>query len=1273
MKLLKQVAVAMLLTLSISVFAQDHRRTISYQGSLQLEGKPVSGEYEITATLYGDKEGSKRLWSATHKAQIVNGIFNLYLGTEAEALPRSLSSPLWLGIQIGDSPELRPYTQITPAPLALNADIASELEGGAVTKINGRQGEVVLKAGTGTIVEAEGNTITISALPVIAQKEQEVTHTITGTANQVLANGNAGTEESGAVTLTLPQNIHTGATPQFSNISLTGIPSGSTYTNVVVSNGGTLETRTVASLGASGVSSLTGTTNQVNVSSSTGDVTLSLPQNIHSSATPTFSNATLTGMPGSSSSMTMVVSNGGVLETRTFASLGSPAWSLTGNSGTTAGTNFIGTTDNQALDLRANNAIRLRFNTNGSIQRDAGGNTRGLNAIDLQVVRADPSQVASGDYSVLSGGVETQAAGSYSTVGGGYRNRADNNAATVAGGNANRAAEIYSTVGGGDVNQALGAVSTVGGGYSNIASGAYATVGGGGGNRAEQFGSFIGGGGNNIAREYHFSAIVGGENNFIQSRHGFIGGGMGNRGGELAAVVSGRGNNSWGNYSFIGAGDSNRTVGDADRYYGAVVAGRLNEAEGRSAFVGAGERNTAHEYGAVAGGVGNVAWGYSAIPGGRNLGLWQRSFGFNADTSGNFTRLYPASFASTEPRFVDVAYFGNINMMIGNVDGTAREVQFYSPNTSYTYSGATYTAFKAQAQSANVTYILPGSQGAANQVLTNDGSGNLSWSSVGGNSWSLTGNSGTTAGTNFIGTTDNQAFEVHIDNAGSNDGSGRVMRYEPASNGPNVIGGFKNNFVTGGAHGATIAGGGGRSSDGSVNANRVTDHFGTVGGGFNNQAGDNSGTTADRQQATVAGGYSNTASGTRSFIGGGNGNHASGQEATIGGGGAHLASAIWATIAGGWGNQATGDGSFIGGGGNNQATSNGATVVGGVQNYAGYGAFVGAGYRNLAHTGNAVVVGGTLNSAGSMSDGYGSQFIGGGNGNSAQGDGSTVVAGNINRALNHRSFIGGGSYHQTEGVASVIVGGDSNSVGGGASWATIVGGLKNSASAGYGFVGGGKYNGANDQYTAVAGGLNNRTSGGYSAIPGGRDLNLGTSSIGFNGDNSGTLTDLYGINQISYLGNVHLWLGNVDNTARELRFYEPNTSYNYSGTNYTAFKGQTQSANVTYTLPASQGAANQVLTNDGSGNLSWSSTPKLSTGSVASADGGTTIPDNTSIVRLSGGASAAFSYSLPSGAEGQLLYIYNNSGFQANNAAANIPDGSTYTFVYINSGWRRAQ
>lgn len=43
-------------------------------------------------------------------------------------------------------------------------------------------------------------------------------------------------------------------------------------------------------------------------------------------------------------------------------------WSVNGNSGTVSGTHFIGTTDNQHLDIRTNNIVRTRIRTNGTIE-----------------------------------------------------------------------------------------------------------------------------------------------------------------------------------------------------------------------------------------------------------------------------------------------------------------------------------------------------------------------------------------------------------------------------------------------------------------------------------------------------------------------------------------------------------------------------------------------------------------------------------------------------------------------------------------------------------------------------------------------------------------------------------------------------------------------------------------------------------------------------------------------------------------------------------------
>jgi trimeric autotransporter adhesin len=53
----------------------------------------------------------------------------------------------------------------------------------------------------------------------------------------------------------------------------------------------------------------------------------------------------------------------------------SSGWSLAGNAGTVAGTNFIGTTDNAAFDIRTNNVIRARITTKGAIETYNTGNS----------------------------------------------------------------------------------------------------------------------------------------------------------------------------------------------------------------------------------------------------------------------------------------------------------------------------------------------------------------------------------------------------------------------------------------------------------------------------------------------------------------------------------------------------------------------------------------------------------------------------------------------------------------------------------------------------------------------------------------------------------------------------------------------------------------------------------------------------------------------------------------------------------------------------------
>jgi len=120
--------------------------------------------------------------------------------------------------------------------------------------------------------------------------------------------------------------------------------------------------------------------------------------------------------------------------------------------------------------------------------------------------------------------------------------------------------------------------------------------------------------------------------------------------------------------------------------------------------------------------------------------------------------------------------------------------------------------------------------------------------------WIAGGNAGTTAGTHFLGTTDNVALDLKANSV-------RALRLEPnTSAAPNIIGGAAVNSVSSGVVGATIAGGGAGSFNGTAITNVVKAHFGFIGGGVTN--------IASGFEAVVGGGELNDATGAISFVGG---------------------------------------------------------------------------------------------------------------------------------------------------------------------------------------------------------------------------------------------------------------------------------------------------------------------------------------------------------------------------------------------------------------------
>ncbi len=253
----------------------------------------------------------------------------------------------------------------------------------------------------------------------------------------------------------------------------------------------------------------------------------------------------------------------------------SGGWDLAGNAGTNPTTNFLGTTDSAALELRANNWRVLRLEPNGSRPNVIGGSF--ANAASVGV---ESATIAGGG----SESVPNRVTDSYGFVGGGYGNTAGDNAGTVN----DRA---FGTVGGGGGNSASGWKSTIGGGWYNVASGEQSVVGGGQVNESTGLGSFIGGGFSNVANGI-YGAVAGGDDNQVAGQSGFVGGGEGNWASSHGVVAGGLSNTA-NPYGTVPGGVDNFAGGDYS-----FAAGRRAHAYYNGDFVWA--DSTDADFGATA-------------------------------------------------------------------------------------------------------------------------------------------------------------------------------------------------------------------------------------------------------------------------------------------------------------------------------------------------------------------------------------------------------------------------------------------------------------------------------------------------------------------------------------------------------------------------------------------------------------------------------------------------------------------------------------------------
>ena len=309
---------------------------------------------------------------------------------------------------------------------------------------------------------------------------------------------------------------------------------------------------------------------------------------------------------------------------------GGASWSLTGNAGTNPSTNYLGTSDNQALELRVNGQRAIRLEPNSTSPNILGGYSG--NTITAGVYRA--TIAGGGESSALN--IVTDIGG---TIGGGRANTVgdstgtinDAEDATVGGGAANTASGSYATVSGGWDNFATEENATVCGGGVNTASGSSSAVCGGNGNTASGWDATVGGGYSNTAVG-QWSTVTGGANNQAIGDYATVGGG-----GEQEEYAGA--NRAIDNYTAIGGGTLNLAGSDDDdtttAQYATVGGGRVNQATAQSATVSGGWVNTASGNAAtVPGGANNVASGaYSFAAGAQAIASQNGTFVW-ADTYG---------------------------------------------------------------------------------------------------------------------------------------------------------------------------------------------------------------------------------------------------------------------------------------------------------------------------------------------------------------------------------------------------------------------------------------------------------------------------------------------------------------------------------------------------------------------------------------------------------------------------------------------------------------